>query len=42
MKHILFVCTHNAGRSQTAKGFWDRYAPDDVRANIRPRPGPPA
>ncbi len=32
MKYILFVCTHNAGRSQMAQAFWKRYAPDDVRA----------
>ena len=32
MKHVLFVCTHNAGRSQMAKAFWDTHAPDDVRA----------
>jgi arsenate reductase (thioredoxin) len=32
MKHILFVCTHNAGRSQMAQAFWRRHAPEDVRA----------
>jgi arsenate reductase (thioredoxin) len=32
MKYVLFVCTHNAGRSQMAQAFFDRYAPDDVRA----------
>jgi len=32
VKYILFVCTHNAGRSQMAQAFWKRYAPDDVRA----------
>jgi arsenate reductase len=32
MKHVLFVCTHNAGRSQMAQAFFERYAPDDVRA----------
>ncbi len=32
MKHLLFVCTHNAGRSQMAKAFWDRHGPDDIRA----------
>jgi arsenate reductase (thioredoxin) len=32
MKRILFVCNHNAGRSQMAQAFFDRYAPDDVRA----------
>jgi arsenate reductase (thioredoxin) len=32
VKEILFVCTHNAGRSQMAQAFWKRYAPADVRA----------
>ena len=32
MKHILFVCTHNAGRSQMAQALWRRHAPADVRA----------
>jgi len=32
VKYVLFVCTHNAGRSQMAQGFFDRYAPDDIRA----------
>jgi arsenate reductase (thioredoxin) len=32
MKHVLFVCNHNAGRSQMAQAFFERYAPDDVRA----------
>jgi protein-tyrosine-phosphatase len=32
MKHVLFVCHHNAGRSQMAQAFFERYAPDDVRA----------
>jgi arsenate reductase (thioredoxin) len=32
MKHVLFVCNHNAGRSQMARAFFERYAPDDVRA----------
>ena len=22
MKYVLFVCTHNAGRSQMAQAFW--------------------
>ncbi|MGD0715670.1 MAG: arsenate reductase ArsC [Gaiellaceae bacterium] len=29
---MLFVCTHNAGRSQMAQAFFERYAPADVRA----------
>jgi arsenate reductase len=32
VKYILFVCTHNAGRSQMARAFWTKYAPADVRA----------
>lgn len=32
MKYVLFVCTHNAGRSQMAEAFFERYAPEDVRA----------
>jgi arsenate reductase (thioredoxin) len=32
MKYILFVCTHNAGRSQMAQAFWRKHAPTDVRA----------
>jgi arsenate reductase (thioredoxin) len=32
MKYVLFVCTHNAGRSQIAQAFFERHAPADVRA----------
>ena len=32
MKHVLFVCTHNAGRSQIAQAFFERHAPADMRA----------
>ena len=32
MKHVLFVCTQNAGRSQMAQALFERHAPDDVRA----------
>ena len=32
MRYVLFVCTHNAGRSQMAQAFFERHAPDDVRA----------
>jgi arsenate reductase (thioredoxin) len=32
MRYVLFVCNHNAGRSQMAQAFFDRYAPPDVRA----------
>ena len=32
MKYLLFVCNHNAGRSQMAQAFFERHAPADVRA----------
>jgi arsenate reductase len=32
MRYVLFVCTHNAGRSQMAQAFFERHAPTDVRA----------
>jgi arsenate reductase (thioredoxin) len=32
MKYVLFVCTHNAGRSQMAQAFLERLAPPDIRA----------
>ena len=32
MKYVLFVCTQNAGRSQMAQAFFERYGPPDVRA----------
>jgi arsenate reductase len=32
VKHVLFVCNHNAGRSQMAQAFFERYAPDDLCA----------
>jgi arsenate reductase (thioredoxin) len=32
MKYVLFVCTHNAGRSQMAQAFFEQFAPSDVRA----------
>jgi arsenate reductase (thioredoxin) len=32
MKYVLFVCAQNAGRSQIAQAFFERQAPDDVRA----------
>ena len=32
MKYVLFVCTHNAGRSQMAQAFFERYAPEGFRA----------
>lgn len=32
MRYVLFVCTHNAGRSQMAHAFFERYAPSDIRA----------
>ena len=32
MRHILFVCNHNAGRSQMAQAFFERHGPLDIRA----------
>jgi protein-tyrosine-phosphatase len=32
MRRVLFVCNHNAGRSQMAHAFFERYAPEDFRA----------
>jgi arsenate reductase len=32
MRYVLFVCTHNAGRSQMARAFFDRDTPSDLRA----------
>jgi protein-tyrosine-phosphatase len=32
MKTILFVCVENAGRSQMAEGFFNKYAPKGYRA----------
>jgi arsenate reductase (thioredoxin) len=32
VKYVLFVCNHNAGRSQMAQAFFERDAPSDVRA----------
>jgi arsenate reductase len=32
VKYVLFVCNHNAGRSQMAQAFFERDAPDDLRA----------
>jgi arsenate reductase len=32
MRYVLFVCTHNAGRSQMAHAFFERHAPPDIRA----------
>jgi arsenate reductase (thioredoxin) len=32
MKVVLFICTHNAGRSQMAQAFFERDAPEGVRA----------
>ena len=31
-RYVLFVCSHNAGRSQMAQAFFERYGPRDVRA----------
>ncbi len=32
IRYVLFVCNHNAGRSQMAQVFFERYGPEDVRA----------
>ena len=32
MRYVLFVCTHNAGRSQMAQAFFEQHAPADLRA----------
>ncbi len=32
MKYVLFVCAHNARRSQIAQALFARYGPEDVRA----------
>jgi arsenate reductase (thioredoxin) len=32
LRYVLFVCNHNAGRSQMAQAFFERYGPADVRA----------
>jgi arsenate reductase len=32
MKCVLFVCNHNAGRSQMAQAFFERFAPSDMSA----------
>jgi protein-tyrosine-phosphatase len=30
MTYVLFVCNHNAGRSQMAQAFFERYAPKEA------------
>jgi len=41
MKYVLFVCNHNAGRSQMAQAFFERLAPEDIRAeSAGSDPGP--
>jgi protein-tyrosine-phosphatase len=32
VKYVLFICFHNAGRSQMAQAFFERDAPADMRA----------
>jgi arsenate reductase (thioredoxin) len=32
VRYVLFVCNHNAGRSQMAQAFFERLAPPDLRA----------
>lgn len=31
IRYALFVCNHNAGRSQMAQAFFERYGLEDVR-----------
>ena len=31
MKYVLFVCNHNAGRSQMAQALFERACPGDCR-----------
>jgi protein-tyrosine-phosphatase len=31
-RNVLFLCIHNAGRSQMALGFFEKYAPANIRA----------
>jgi hypothetical protein len=32
---VPFVCNHNAGRSQMAQAFFERYSPNDMRAEVQ-------
>lgn len=32
MRYVLFVCNQNAGRSQMAQAFFERYAPEGLHA----------
>jgi arsenate reductase len=32
IRYVLFVCNHNAGRSQMAQAFFERDGPGDIRA----------
>jgi len=41
LKYVLFVCTHNAGRSQIAQAFLERDAPSDIRAESAGEEPPP-
>ena len=36
VKSILFVCIENAGRSQMAEGFFNKYAPKGYSAGTKP------
>lgn len=31
-RYVLFVCNHNAGRSQMAQAFFERHGPENVQA----------
>ena len=41
MKYVLFVCNQNAGRSQMAQAFFERHAPEDLRAESAGSTSPP-
>ncbi len=32
IRYVVFICNHNAGRSQMAQAFFERFAAEDVRA----------
>lgn len=38
MKYVLFVCTHNASRSQMAQAFYERDCAHDSQAESAGRP----
>ena len=40
MKYVLFVCTHNAGRSQMAQAFFERDCTRPIAGPSPPAPSP--